>query len=562
MATRRKIGSIFVDMVLGNAQFDKDVNKFQRKLKRFGRDMERTGKSLTKGFTLPVAAIGVAAVKTATNFETAFAGVRKTVNATEAQFKQLEKGIIKLSLTIPKSTEELSKFAEIGGTLNIQPENLLKFTETIARLSDSLDGISPEDAARKLGQFANITGMAQSDIDRLGSAITELGNNLATNEGPIVEMSQRIAGIGTVAGMSEAEIVGIAGAMAALGEEAEAGGTAMQKTIKALLTASETGKKLEEFAGVLQMTGQEFKDAFKADSTEVLIQFVERLKAIKEEGGSVVGTLNSLGLKTERLQTALLKAVASQDGLRNAVQLSKEAWAANIALLEESNKKYQTFGAQIQILWNSLKAFLKIIGDDLMPFLKTMTAWLLKATKALMEMNPETRRAGLAFAAVVAAIGPLVTIGGIFIATVASPMLLWAGAITVALGGVAAAWVKWGDDISAIVSLLAKDFMDTLNAVKEEPGLIAEMFVEMGKDIVEAVKKMVLGVKDWMVNKFDSLVVQPVRKALRKLQASLKACGTRLQETLTCQIWSKISFSSLADLTEGWFSQQILQPTK
>ena len=52
-----------------------------------GKSMESVGKDLTKTVTLPIVGIGTAASKAAIDFESAFAGVKKTVDATDEELK-------------------------------------------------------------------------------------------------------------------------------------------------------------------------------------------------------------------------------------------------------------------------------------------------------------------------------------------------------------------------------------------------------------------------------------------------------------------------------------------
>src|SRR3546814_19713866 len=53
--------------------------------------------------------------------------------------------------------------------------------------------LSADEAATSLAQLMNIMQTAPEDVDRLGSAVVALGNNGASTERDIVEMSQRIA---------------------------------------------------------------------------------------------------------------------------------------------------------------------------------------------------------------------------------------------------------------------------------------------------------------------------------------------------------------------------------
>ena len=83
--------------------------------------------------------------------------------------------------------------------------------------------------------------MSQEDFDRLGATIVDLGNNLATTEKEIVDMSMRIAGAGAQVGMTEAEIMSFSGALSSVGIEAEAGGSAFSTLISNMSLAVQQG---------------------------------------------------------------------------------------------------------------------------------------------------------------------------------------------------------------------------------------------------------------------------------------------------------------------------------
>ena len=59
------------------------------------------------GLTLPIVALGTYAVKAAIDYESAFAGVRKTVDATEEEFQEFSDGIIAMSKELPPVLQKL-----------------------------------------------------------------------------------------------------------------------------------------------------------------------------------------------------------------------------------------------------------------------------------------------------------------------------------------------------------------------------------------------------------------------------------------------------------------------
>lgn len=200
-------------------------------MQNVGNKMKAVGQSMSLYVTAPIAAMVGGAVKAAIDFESAFAGVRKTVDTSEAGFKKLEKGIRDMAQTLPTSASDIAAVAESAGQLGIAEDNILGFTRTIIDLGESTN-LTREQAATEFARFANIVGMSQNDFDKLGSSLVALGNNYATTESEISSMAMRLAGQGKQVKMSESDILALAATMSSLGIEAEAGGTAMSTILK------------------------------------------------------------------------------------------------------------------------------------------------------------------------------------------------------------------------------------------------------------------------------------------------------------------------------------------
>jgi len=219
-------------------QLNQDLKKAQQNietrlsagLKVVGQKMSAVGKQLSLKVTAPILGLGALVVKAAADFETAFAGVRKTVDATEEEYAVLETGIIDMSKRISATPEEIAAVMEAAGQLGISKDYLLDFTETMINLGVSTD-LSSTEAAVALARLATITGMPEDKFDELGSAVVALGNNFKTTESEIVTMGLRLAGAGSVIGLTEAQILGIAAALSTVGMQAQAGGSAFSRVM-------------------------------------------------------------------------------------------------------------------------------------------------------------------------------------------------------------------------------------------------------------------------------------------------------------------------------------------
>lgn len=285
----------------------------------------------------------------ATSYESAFAWVKKTVDGTTADFVKLDNTLKKMNKTIPASYEELAWIMELGGQLGVGINDLEKFTTTISQLGTATN-LTNEDAAQMLAQFANITWMDLSNIDRLGATIVDLWNNFATTEADIVNFASRIAGAWSIAGLTESQIMGIATAFSSVGIEAEAGGTAVQKVLLQMNNAANLwGDALDEYSKAIWMTADEFKKLRDTHPEEVFQKF---LSSLNEAWSGASEILTDLWLKDERLTRAFLSLWKNSQILTDAISRWNQAWNDNIALVNEANQRYATTESQLIMLQN------------------------------------------------------------------------------------------------------------------------------------------------------------------------------------------------------------------
>lgn len=404
------------------------------KMKKVGDGMQTVGKNLSMYVTLPLVAMGTAAVNEAVKFESAFAGVKKTVDGTTEQIEGLRQGIIDMSLTIPSTTEEISAVAEAAGQLGIETDSIMDFTKVIIDLGNATN-IVGEEGASQLAKFANITKMSQEDFSRLGSTIVELGNNLATTEADIVNMAMRLAGAGAQVGMTEAEILGLSGALSSVGVEAEAGGSAFSKVLVSMQLAAETGgESLKDFAKVAGISADDFAKAYKEDATGALLMFIEGLATSEERGISAIKVLDDMDIKEVRLRDSLLRAAGASDIFSDAIDLGTKAWDENLALTAEAEQRYATTESQMKIMKNEIADLGRELGEQLLPLVKDGMIFIKDMIQGFKDLSPETQENIIKFGLMAAAMGPVLSIGGKLVSGTGS-LLSVAGKLAVKIGG-------------------------------------------------------------------------------------------------------------------------------
>lgn len=383
------------------------------KLTGLGSAFTSAGKTLTKNVTVPLAGLGTVATKAAVDFESAFTGVRKTVDATEEEFAALSDGIKKMSSTMPQSASEIAGVMEVAGQLGVRgTDSLLQFTKTMVMLGDATN-LSSEEAATSIARVMNIMGTSSEDVSRFGATIVDLGNNFATTESEIVAMTNRLAAGGKLAGLTEAELMALATAMSSVGIEAEAGGTAMTQTFNEIEKAVATGgEKLAEFARVSGMTSKEFATAWETSPITAIQSFITGLGKLDESGESAVLVLDNLGLTGIRQSNMLKSLGLASDLLADSIDTANKAWEENTALVNEAETRYGTTESKLAMLRNSAQNLAASFGELLTPMLDSLNQLLQKAIGWLSSLTDEQKQVIVDILKITAVVGPVLLILG------------------------------------------------------------------------------------------------------------------------------------------------------
>lgn len=394
-------------------------------IKHVGDRIAGIGQSLTTTVTMPIVGAFGASAKAAMDWETAFTGVQKTVDATDAEFEQLATNIKKMATETASSANDIAGVMEIAGQLGIEGvDGLTTFTKTMVELGDTTN-LSAEEAATSLARFLNITGESSASVDRIGSAVVDLGNNFATSESEIVSMATRLASAGTIAGMSSTDILALSAAMSSVGIQAEAGGTAMTQTLSAMTAAVadfEAGstEDLEKIAGVANMSAEAFAKAWNEHPIEAVQNFIAGLGTLDQKGENATLVLDELGMSGVR-QANMLKSLSLASGvLADAVETSSNAYKENTALSEEAAKRYQTLAAKMSQLKARITEVAVEIGETLVPYIEKAMTFIEGLVEKWKALDDEQKESILKFAAIAAAIGPVLLVVGKLIASVGS----------------------------------------------------------------------------------------------------------------------------------------------
>ena len=126
-----------VDIDASNKKLASEVNKFSQNIIGAYQKIGTFGMAAAAGAVTGIAGMGAAMLFTigaASKFEDSFAGIKKTVDASDAEFDRLAISIRQLATEIPIATSQLNQIGELGGQLGVETSGLPVFIETIAKL--------------------------------------------------------------------------------------------------------------------------------------------------------------------------------------------------------------------------------------------------------------------------------------------------------------------------------------------------------------------------------------------------------------------------------------------
>lgn len=406
-------------------------------------------------------------------FESSFAGIRKTMDLTEDEFKKLEDANRSLARSIPVTINEINRLGEIAGQLGVRGiDNVVKFEETIAALAVTTD-LAADDAAFAFARIANITRTPIAEVGRLGSVVVELGNNFAATESEITQFARRISGTATALGFTVDQIFAIGAATAASGVQAERGGTAIETVLQAIQKAAlGAGEEVEAFQTVLGLTAAEFRTLADENPAELFLSFIRNIGAA---GSESIIILEALGLTQRRLQSAVLSLGQNYEGLVDSLETASAEMVVNTALTEETGKRYATTASQIQIAKNNFADLGITVGQVTLPAIVAISKAAVVVSDALRAMIANIELTAFAVVALSIPItGPL----GI-IAAITLLAFKWEEIFNSLPGPVqdaAIAVARFIDTmVNAVVSGL-NNIIGAINSFAEKVGSVSEFF--------------------------------------------------------------------------------------
>lgn len=298
------------------------------------------------------------------DMEESMANVRKYTGQTDEEVHRMNEDFKRMDTRTAR--EQLNELAGSAGRLGITSKDMIEeFVDGADKINVALGDDLGEGAVDKIGKLAQMFGEDKTKGLRgamlaTGSAVNELAQNSSANAGYIVDFTADLSGVGIQAGMTQAQLMGLASALDQNMQEEATSTTVFSQLITKMY------QEPAKFAKIAGVEVTKFSNLMKTNANEGLMTF---LSAMKSRGGfaEMAPMFEEMQLNGTRA-VGVLSAVASHlDQVRTAQDLANQSYASGTSVINEFNVQNNTVQAQLDKAKKRFEDLTVELGEQLIP---------------------------------------------------------------------------------------------------------------------------------------------------------------------------------------------------
>ena len=282
---------------------------------------------------------------------------------------------------------ELNRLAQDAGRLSITNKEMVEeFVDGGDKINVALGDDLGDDAVGKIGKLAQMFGEAKTKGLRgamlaTGSAVNDLAQSSSANAGYIVDFTADLSGVARQAGMTQAQIMGLASALDQNMQDEATSSTVFSQLITKMF---QEPMKFAKLAGVEVST---FTTMLKTDANGALLEF---LQAMSNRGGfdQLAPMFSQMGLEGTRAVGVLSSVASNLDQVREAQATATQSYKDGTSVLNEFNAQNNTVQAGLDKAKKQFDDMCIELGEKLMPIAKysvSLTSIGIKTLYVLIE---------------------------------------------------------------------------------------------------------------------------------------------------------------------------------
>lgn len=447
-----------------------------------GNTIQNAGKSLTKTVTAPIVGVGIAAVKTAADYESAMSNVKAITGATGNDFKKLEKLGKDLGASTAWSAKECAEAMQYTGMAGWTA------ADNVAGLKGILDlaSASGTDLARTsdiMTDAISAFGYKASDSAKFADTMTKACTSANVSVETLGESYKYCGAICGTMGYSIDEVTTSLAAMGNMGIKGSQAGTTLKNAISNMAAPTKNMKaamddlkiSITNQDGSMKSWGDVIKNlqtSFKGLTQDQQAAYAKQLFG-KESMAGMLAIINT----STKDYNALSDAIKNSGGAAN----------------EAAQTQLDNLNGQLTLLKSALEGAAITIGDKLTPYIKTAVGWVQKATDWFNSLSDAQVTSIMKWAGIAAAIGPCILIFGKIVTGVGTAVSIF--------GRISGAIAKAGS-VMALITSPAGIVIGVLAAIAVAAVLVVKNW--------DKIKPVIMNVKAWFVDTFGGTIKQAI----------------------------------------------------
>lgn len=496
-------------------------------LQSAGKSMTSAGSTLTKTVTTPVLGLGTAAVKVTSDFESAMSKVSAISGATGGDLDALNKKAQEMGAKTKFSATESAEAFTYMAMAGWKTEDMLSGIDGIMSLA-AADGLDLATTSDIVTDALTAFGLSASDSGHFADVLAKASSNANTNVSMLGESFKYAAPVAGALGYSAEDTAIALGLMANAGIKGSQGGTALRGSLTRLIKPTDDAAALMEQYG-LSMTNA---DGSMKSLGEVMSMLRDKLGGLTEAEQAQVAAQ----IFGQEAMSGMLAIINASDS--DYAKLTDAIYDADGAAQQMADTMLDNLSGQLTLLKSALEGLAIQFGEILMPYIKQFVTWLQNLTQKLQELTPEQKEQIVKWAAIAAAIGPVLMVLGKLTSSV--------GSIITTFGKIPGAIAKAKSAFTAVSAAIG-GISAPVVAVVAVIGVLIAAFANLWKTNEEFRNKMT-AIWDGIKSKFESFA-QGIVDRLNALGFDFENFGEVVKA-----IWDGFC-SLLAPIFEGVFNQ-------
>lgn len=315
-------------------------------------------------------------VKQAMQMEDAMAEIKKVVDfKNPTGLKEMEKALERMSLSIPMTADGLAKITAAAGQAGIAEEDLLRFTETAAKMGVAFD-ISAEEAGEMMAKWRSGMNLTQDQAESLADATNALSNNNAALAKQVGEALKRYGALGKVAGLTEKQTAAMAATIIGAGAEAEVAATGMNAFMRSLTKGGSMTDLQKAAFGNLGFDALQLQKDIQTDAPKTIFAVLDAIKTKLPKELQMQYLTAMFGEEGARAMGPML---ANTEKLRENFDLVAKSEKFAGSMLNEFRSRSATTSNSLTLMKNSFTYVSRAIGKPMLGPLREFSESMVQA---------------------------------------------------------------------------------------------------------------------------------------------------------------------------------------